>query len=62
MAKRSSSITNPSPAQFLQKRGKKRSWGKGIVWNPKRHSLVIQKVADIEKGIQIFTIFLKIPY
>jgi hypothetical protein len=45
------STTDPSPEQFLQKNRKKRSWGKGIVWNPRRQSLDIQKIADIEKGI-----------
>lgn len=49
------STTDPSPGQFLQKNRKKRSWGKGIVWNPKRQSLEIQKIADIEKGISIPT-------
>ena len=45
------STTDPSPGQFLQKNRKKRSWEKAIVWNPRRQSLDIQKIADIEKGI-----------
>jgi hypothetical protein len=44
------STSDPSPGQFLQKNRKKWSWGKGIVWNPRRQSLDIQKIADIEKG------------
>jgi len=49
--------TDPSPRQFLQKNRKKRSWEKCIVWNPRRQSLDVQKIADIEKGIR----FLKLP-
>jgi hypothetical protein len=43
--------TDPLIGQFLPKRGKRRSWEKGIVWNPRKQSLHIQKIADIEKGI-----------
>jgi hypothetical protein len=43
--------TDPSPGQFLQKSRRKRSWEKGIVWNPRQQSLDIQKITDIENGI-----------
>jgi len=44
--------TEPSPGQFLQMRGKTRSWPpreKGIVYNPEDQSLRIRRIKNIER-------------
>jgi hypothetical protein len=45
----------PSPGQFLGKQGKKRSWKKGILWDPSRQSLEIRKLND-PGMLQLFSV------
>lgn len=49
MSQSRSEAAEPSPGQFSQNRGRNRSWEKGIVWDPQRHSLEIKKLNDIGK-------------
>jgi hypothetical protein len=50
MAHAATTQTEPSPGQFVSKRGKARSWERGIVYNPDKESLEIRKIKKIEKG------------
>jgi len=42
--------TAPAPGQFTVRRGKTRSWERGIVYDPDKQSLEIKKIKKIEKG------------
>lgn len=44
--------TEPAPEQFTAKRGKTRSWERGIVYDPDKESLKIRKIKKIERGKQ----------
>ena len=50
MAQAATIPSEPSPGQFVSKRGKARSWERAIVYNPEKESLEIRKVRKIEKG------------
>jgi hypothetical protein len=48
--------TEPSPDQFLRKRGKTRSWPpreKGIVYDPAKQSLEIHRIKKIERSSKL---------
>jgi hypothetical protein len=50
MANAATTTSEPSPGQFVSKRGRVRSWERAIVYNPDKESLEIRKIRKIEKG------------
>jgi hypothetical protein len=50
MAIAAATDAEPAPGQFPGKRGKIRSWERGIVYDPEKQSLEIKKIKKIEEG------------